>query len=104
MRQIIDGKRYDTETAEELCQLDSPPKSENTWHDTRLYRSPKGQFFLEGEGYAKSMWSQPIPSGGPNGRMPGSGLRLIAPDQARVILERQNEIAILEKLFPIEEG
>ena len=59
------------------CWWPAPRCSSTTrfaWHDTALYRSPKGQFFVAGEGGAMSMWSEPV---GNNGRGGGSGIRLV---------------------------
>lgn len=101
MRRIINGKIYDTATAECLCELSSPPRSESGWHDTCLFRTKKGQFFLAGEGYAHSMWAQPW---GNTDSQPGEGLRLIDEEEAQNILEQEDEHEILERLFAIEEG
>jgi len=47
MRAIINGKRYDTDTADELCQLTcNADMGDFRWHDTRLYRTRRGTFFL----------------------------------------------------------
>lgn len=86
MKKIIDGKRYDTETAEWLCDISQPYISRNdtTFDNTNLYRSPKGQYFVSGEGGARSCWAKPH---GENGRGPGRGLRLIEETEARRLFE-----------------
>lgn len=88
MRKVIDGKVFDTDTAKWVCNLHCPLVcTDFAWHDTALYRSPKGRFFLAGEGGAMSMWSQPV---GNNGRGGGHGMRLVGDDEAREIMEGAN--------------
>lgn len=85
MKRIIDGRSFDTETATHIVELHcSANCTDFAYHDTSLYRSPKGQFFIAGEGGAMSMWSQPV---GNNGRGGGSGMRLVDDDEARAIME-----------------
>ena len=50
MKKIINGKRYDTKTAE---RLGSYQCGQNTW-GKELYRKKTGEFFLFGEGEASS--------------------------------------------------
>ena len=59
MKKVINGKRYDTDTAKEVGYASfSNPRDFNYWAET-LYRKNTGEFFLYGEGgpnsrYAKS--------------------------------------------------
>lgn len=86
MKTIIAGRVYDTDTAERVCELECRVyRSDFAWHETSLYRSPKGQFFVAGRGNARSMWAEPAYGGGSG---PGSGLRLVDEDEARRIMER----------------
>jgi hypothetical protein len=57
MKKIIDGKRYNTETAEEIANY------ENTWncqdfgyYSETLYKTKKGAYFLYGEGMCRSKY------------------------------------------------
>lgn len=85
MKRIIEGKTYNTDTAQYICDLDCRAnRGDFGWHDTKLYRSPKGQFFIAGKGGAMSMWSQPV---GTNCRGGGSGIRLVDEGAARRIME-----------------
>ena len=103
MRSVISGKIYDTKTATEICQLVCPYyRSDFGWHCTHLYRSPKGRFFLAGEGYAASMWATHHSDGG---RSSGSGMRVIDRDEARSICEDAGLTPeVIAKYFEIEIG
>ncbi len=102
MQIIVDGKRYDTETAEFLCQLFCHfQHGDFKWHDTGLYVTKKGAFFLAGEGGPSSMWA--IPSGA-HGHREGYGMKVLSKSEARKILEENNRIEELERLFAIEDA
>lgn len=60
MKKIIDGKRYDTETAT-LLGTDSYSNSQDFRHWTeKLYRKRNGEYFLYGEGGPKTQYAQTI--------------------------------------------
>jgi hypothetical protein len=88
MKKVINGKRYDTDTAEYLCSL---PSVENTtdfnWHETSLYQTKKGAFFLAGQGNASSIWAE---SAGRNSWSSGRGLRAVTAAEARQHMESAN--------------
>jgi hypothetical protein len=85
MKKIIDGKTFDTNTAKHVCELPcTASRGDHSYHDTSLYRSPKGQFFVAGEGGPRSMWSRTV---GQNSWSSGSGLRLVDEAAARQIME-----------------
>jgi len=59
MRKVIEGKRYDTETAEQVASTSYANYTERTYWSEELYRTKKGNWFLYGEGgdlskYARS--------------------------------------------------
>ncbi len=60
MKKIINGKRYDTETAK-LIGSDgySNPSDFNYWSED-LYQKKTGEFFLYGEGGARTQYAQAI--------------------------------------------
>ncbi len=60
MKKIVNGKRYDTDTAKCLAS-DSYSNSRdfNHWTET-LYRKSSGEFFLHGEGGPMSRYAQTI--------------------------------------------
>lgn len=55
MKQIIERKKYDTETAEEIATNSNDlPRNNFHWFDETLYKKKTGEFFLYGEGGALS--------------------------------------------------
>jgi hypothetical protein len=87
MRRVIDGKTYDTDTATVICDVSAKGfhAGDFRYDDSYLYKTPKGAFFVAGEGGPLSQWAQPE---GNNGRRGGSGLRLVDIDDAKAICER----------------
>lgn len=102
MKAIVNGKRYDTETARFLCALPGPHNSRDfAWDDTSLYRTSKGAYFIAGEGGPMSRWAQRL---GCNEWSGGSGLKPVDAEEARSILEQAGAVDILEELFDFEEA
>ncbi len=80
MRKVITGQTYRTHTAYLIVTLPSLfPKTDNKWHDTRLYRNQQGVYFLAGEGGSLSRWAK-ITS---RGAIPGEGIEPLSKDNAR---------------------
>ena len=103
MKQVIDGKRYDTATATEICDV-SPcgySRSDFQWHDTSLYVTPKGRFFLAGAGGPLSMWAKAL---GSNGAIGGSGIKPLTQEEAREYAERHATSDIVSKYFAVEDA
>jgi hypothetical protein len=104
MKRIIDGKRYDTETAEQVTTIGSLPGTSRTdfryWEAT-LYRTPKGRWFAVGNGGGMTMFAESVGGGGSRG---GSGLIPISKTEARKHLEDDGNIDALEQWFAIEEA
>ncbi len=68
MQQIINGKRYNTETAALIGNYFNGLGSGDFRHlDESLYITKSGAFFINGEGGAMTRWSQPV------GNMTGGG-------------------------------
>jgi len=88
MKRVIDGKVYNTETASRICAIPSysDNRSDFQWDDTDLYKSPRGTFFLAGEGGPISMWS----IRDSNGWRSGSGIRIVTELDARGYAEASN--------------
>lgn len=86
MKRIINGKLYDTEKSTRICSLPcyTEYQTDFRWHDTNLYRSPGGMFFIAGEGNAMSMWAKSLGQGRYSG---GSGLHLVTLEEARAYAE-----------------
>lgn len=103
IKRVIDGKVYDTETAEQICDCGSHGYSSRDfkWHDTYLYRTKNGAFFLAGEGGPMTMWAQQ--SG--NGVGYGEGIRALSEAEAREYAERaEMDPGEMAKYFKIEEA
>jgi len=72
MIRVIDGKRYNTKTAEHLVDHESnAPRGDFRWYREALYQTKKGNYFLAGEGYASSKYAEP------SGNMMGAGEGII---------------------------
>ena len=88
MKKTVNGKLYDTETAHRLCELESTDYvSDFEWHETYLYYTKKGAFFIAGRGNAASIWAKPC---GQSGWAAGAGLRVIDDREAREYMEAAN--------------
>ena len=104
MKKVINGKRFNTATAQHLCAL---PSVENTtdfnWHETSLYQTKKGAFFLAGQGNAASIWAE---SAGQNSWSSGHGLRAVTAAEARQHMESANcgAEAFAAASLSVEEG
>jgi hypothetical protein len=98
VKAIINGKRYDTEKAMYMCDC-SPRgfyRGDHQWEDTGLYVTPKGTWFLAGEGGPRSRWARSL---GQNSYSEGSGIQPLHADDARELLERHGEACDVEEHF-----
>ena len=97
MKRIIDGKRYDTETADHIAQASAscPVNDFNHWEEN-LYRTKSGRFFLVGEGGPMTGYAR---SCGQNQWTGGSDLQPLTDDEARSWLERHKHTEALEEFF-----
>ncbi len=101
MKRIIDGKRYDTETAEQIAEWDNGHYgSDFRSCEEALYRTKKGQYFTAGSGGPLSKYAQSCG----NGTSGGEGLILLDEQEAREWCENHNCVEALEKHFVIVEG
>lgn len=96
VRAIIDGKRYDTETADEVAVHHSPhlPGDFYSFSET-LYRTQRGRWFLVGEGNAASPYGTPVW----DGRGPGERVMPFSDEEARDWLESREKYDALEAYF-----
>ncbi len=100
MKKVIDGKLYDTETAEKLGGRESPFNyGDFNYFWEALYRTEKGAYFIAGEGNAMSPYSEPVP----NGRGPGTGLRPVSEAEARRWVEEYLDADDYEEIFGVPE-
>lgn len=90
MKRIIDGKAYNTKTAEELASAGYGCASDfNHWRET-LYRTKNGAYFLAGVGGPRSQWAERAPDGGYGG---GRGISVLSEAEAREWVEKYNNAA-----------
>lgn len=100
MKQVINGKTYNTETATEIAEDSYGFSSDfNFWQET-LYVTKKGAYFVAGEGGALSSWSR---SCGQNESCGGSGIRPLDKSEAMKWCERHDVDAdTIEERFEVE--
>lgn len=96
MKQIINGKKYNTETAEIIDSWNNGLGSNdfNNLSET-LYKKKTGEFFLEGEGGAATKYS--VYSG--NWSSGSSKIIPLTENEVREWLEEYSNAEIYEKLF-----
>jgi hypothetical protein len=97
MKKIIDGKRYNTDTADVIASWHNGHHT-NDFHycSEDLYRTPKGAYFLHGEGGGLSKYATQQGNGS------GWGATIIPmnADEARMWLEAHDCHEALEAEFP----
>lgn len=101
MIRIVDGRRYNTDTAEELCILPHGRgyPGDFGYENTSLFRTQKGAFFLAGEGGALTRWARPAIGDGTIG---GEGILPIDPEEALRHLEEAGASEAIEEYFADE--
>ena len=96
MRKVINGKRYDTETAEVVGEWGNGyGRSDFHWCQETLYVTAKGAFFLHGEGGGLSRYSESY------GDSTGSGETIVpmGRDEAQQWCEEHDQVDALEEYF-----
>ena len=98
MKAIIGGKRYDTEKAELIASDHSVgmSKSDFRWWEEELYRTPKGSWFLAGEGGALTKYAIQV---GSNASGAGEAITPLSEEEVREWLEKSENYDALEKHF-----
>ena len=79
---IIDGKIFNTATATAIGRIGSSAGvsvSDFWFWEAMLYRSPKGNYFMEGEGGARSPFARPYDT---NGWIGSDGIVALSPEEA----------------------
>jgi hypothetical protein len=101
VNRIINGKRYDTETADRVAYVgNNLGVSDFGYEVTHLYRTKKGAWFIAGEGGPRSRWAHRV---GNNGYSGGDGLEPLTKDEARTMLEARDDCAaVIERYFADE--
>ena len=60
MKRIIDGKRYDTSTAEEIATATHGYRREFSYYEETLYCKRTGEYFLYGYGHGDSKYAKQV--------------------------------------------
>jgi hypothetical protein len=103
MKKVIDGKVYDTKTAECIGNWDNGCYG-GDFHrcEESLYKTKNGQFFIAGEGGAMSKYSQ---SSGENSWGGGEGMELLSEAEALAWCEDHDiDADDIAKHFKVQEG
>lgn len=96
MKKIINGKKYDTDTAEAITEYESDyPRNDFRWYAETLYRKRTGEFFLGGEGNAMSKYAERCYDGWGS----GEGITPISVSEAKEWLETCSDADTYEKVF-----
>jgi hypothetical protein len=100
VKKIVNGKRYDTETATKIHGWENGyyPSDFQYCHEV-LYQTKSGTFFLWGEGGAMSKYSRPA---GNNVTSGGQDITPLSKDEAKKWLEEHDGVEALETYFKDE--
>ena len=97
MKAIIQGWRYDTETATLIGQAGyNGSRNDFEYWEAGLYVTKKGNYFVAGKGGPMSMFSKPVDSGGATG---SEGIKTLSEDEALEWAERNLPIETVEQHF-----
>ncbi|MFZ2207387.1 MAG: hypothetical protein WAV22_01820 [Porticoccaceae bacterium] len=97
MRVIIDGKKYDTDTAEHIASASySGSRSDFQWWEEDLYRKRTGEFFLSGAGGPMTRYAAAVDQNSWTG---GSRIIPLSEEEAREWLERHADAETYEQVF-----
>lgn len=96
MKKIINGRKYNTETAKEVgCWSNGYPCGDFNWCQETLYKKKTGEYFLHGEGGALSNYSRDTW----NGSTGGVKIIPMTKDEAREWAENKLSCDEYEALF-----
>ena len=86
MKQVIEGKVYNTETADQLASATSGGSTSDFgyWREN-FYRTKSGAYFIAGIGGPMSSWAEKC---GQNSWTGGSGIRAITEAEAKEWVEK----------------
>lgn len=95
MKRIIGGKKYDTETAEEVAEVTHGNRRQFEYYEETLYRKRTGEYFLYGYGYAASRYAKQVCGD----FVPGGDIIPLTFEQARSWAERELSADEYESIF-----
>lgn len=96
MKKVINGKRYNTESARYIGEYNAPYATNDfNWYCETLYLKQTGEFFLHGEGNALTRYAEQYIDG------VGYGEKLmpLTDDEARKWVEENLEVDVYDELF-----
>lgn len=97
MKRIINGKMYNTETAELIHEWDNGSYgSDFRSCEESLYKTKKGAYFTAGSGGPMSKYAEHHG----NSTSGGEGIEILSEKEAMVWLEEHDGTEALEKYFP----
>lgn len=103
MRQVINGKLYDSGKSTLIASNCSRPNSFSDI-DEGLYQTKNGNWFLAGEGGSLTRYAKDVP-GNEDCRQSGSGIRALTEQEARVWCEQHDvDAETIEDYFSIDEA
>lgn len=98
MKKIINGKKYDTDTAQYIDEnSNNLSKSDFRFFQEVLYKKKTGEFFLYGEGHGMSDYAST--KNGVNSW--GYKIIPLTENQTKLWLEKNSTVEIYEKLFGV---
>lgn len=100
MEKLIDGKLYDTDSAELITSTypnGTQDRGNFRFLKESLYVTENGSYFIAGEGGAKTKYSQPAASGGTTG---GEDIRAVTEEEAFQWCQRRGEVDAAREHFP----
>ncbi len=102
MTEIINGKKYCTETAAKLAEGGNGLHHSNfRWCEEALYRKKNGEFFLAGQGGPRSKYAEEIE---PRTWSDGSRIIPLTTEESKRWVEKNCSSRLYEELFgPAEE-
>ena len=89
MKKIVNGRVYNTETAQEICGYQYSNPSDFNYCREALYKTKKGAYFICGEGGPRSKYGHSVE---PNCVSGGEGIRVLAEDEAREFTEKHGTV------------
>lgn len=98
MKKVINGLRYDTDTAKVVASNDNGYYRNDFFYcEETIYKTAKGNYFLHGEGGAASPYSRIC---GSNSSCGGEDIILLTESEVIEYLEQWNRVDKLEEFFP----
>lgn len=102
MKAIVNGKRYNTETAVEISSYSRGSRGDFSRIEESLYKTRRGAYFLAGEGGPMSKYARAC---GQNQWTGGEGIQVLTEIEARTYCEQHDVDAdVIAANFAVEEG